>query len=544
MEKPGQCQVLVVGAGPTGLMAAVLLKRAGVDVRIVEHRMEATRESRAFAVQARSMELMQTLGLSDEMLARGVICNSVELHVKGQHYGGIDADMAGAADTPFPYIFMIPQSETEDILIAELERLGGTVERGIEVKGVSQDAHGVTTSMIQSDGAEAEVNSAYVIGADGSRSVVREKSGIGWAGELLPQRFLLADCKVEWPLDHNRFRVFLNGKRIGLFLPLYGKKMSRIMATDLSGSFGAEDASKPAPLDLTEMAEGFTEATGLPVTLSNPVWVTRYRAHHRNVDRYSQGRVFVAGDAAHIHSPAGGQGMNTGFQDVENLAWKLAQVLRGANATLLDSYNSERLPVGHMVVKSTGRLFAAAAGQKGIKAWLRDTVAPFLIRKISRTPAIQRKAFFRISQRNIVYSQSRYVAEGAGLSAGPVAGARAPNARISDASDVFSLLKGYHFTILAFSREPLAQEEMAMLKAKLDALADALPRAQAHLVARAAIGRDASTVFTSDPDAFDRYGVPRGSGKALYVIRPDGYVAWRSAGIDLSGCAEFLKRFS
>lgn len=512
MATPLDCEVLVVGAGPTGLMAATLLRRSGVAVRIVEQRTEPTRESRAFAVQARTLELMRSIGLAETFLSQGVSVDGVNIHVKGRFRGGLDFTRANATDTPYPIILMIPQSRTETILAADCEAQGLTIERGVTVASVEQDAAGATTHITTASG-EQTIRSAYVIGADGSRSVVRQKCGFGWEGDILPQRFLLADCKVDWPLDHDHFRVFMNGPLVGLFLPLDGAKLSRVMATDTSGSFGDEDASRPAPLDLTEMQAGLERAIALPVKLSDPVWITRYRAHHRFTDRYRSGRAFVAGDAAHIHSPAGGQGMNTGLQDVANLAWKLAAVLRGgADEALLDSYDAERRPVGEQVVKSTAKLFATAAGQSGAKAWMRDRIASALLPLISRAPPFQKKAFFNASQRAIAYPRSDYV----GGSAGKVApGMRAPNGPAGGGDALLDRIAGYRFTLLVLSQTPVGP----------------LPNPPANCALQ--------IVHPGSAELFERYGVAEG-GAATLLVRPDGYVAWRGEGVDISGATAFL----
>jgi 2-polyprenyl-6-methoxyphenol hydroxylase-like FAD-dependent oxidoreductase len=520
VTKATDCDVLVVGAGPTGLMAANLLARSGVSVRIIERRTEATRESRAFAVQARTLELMQSIGLADNLIAKGMKADSVNIHIKGKFRGGLNFNLVDAPDTPFKYILLVPQSETEAALATDVETLGVAIERGKEVLNIAQDATGVTTRVRAQDGIESDIRSAYIIGADGSRSVVRTASGIAWDGDILPQRFLLADCKVDWPLDHEHFRVFLNGPLIGLFLPLDGKRTSRVMATDLSGSFDDGDASVPAPLDLAEMQAGLSAAINMPVKLSEPIWVTRYRAHHRFVDRYREGRAFVAGDAAHIHSPAGGQGMNTGLQDAANLAWKIAAVLRGADDGLLDTYDSERRPVGENVVKSTGKLFNAAAGQSAAKAAIRDRVLPFALKIISRARPIQRKAFLGTSQRNIAYATgSIAVASDVGnWSKGPKPGRRAPNAQVSITSDIFSLIAKYTVNVLCFSRTPLSDQE----RSRADAFG-------AHIIGPGA-----------HADAFARYGVDAKMDQGLYVVRPDGYIGWRANVLDFDRCKAFI----
>jgi 2-polyprenyl-6-methoxyphenol hydroxylase-like FAD-dependent oxidoreductase len=531
MTTVGDCDVLVVGAGPTGLMAANLLARSGVRVRIVERRTEATRESRAFAVQARSLELLQSIGLADRFIERGVIARSVNIHVKGAFAGGLDFTRADAGDTPFPFILMIPQSETEALLAADLQALGVTIERGVDCSGVTMDGDGARAALEHADGRTEILRAAYVVGADGSRSVVRQNAGIRWDGELLPQRFLLADCRVDWQLDHDNFRVFLNGPLIGLFLPLKGTECSRVMATDTSGAFGDEDGSTPAPLDLAEMQAGLSAAMNLPVTLSDPVWVTRYRAHHRFVDRYSAGRTFVAGDAAHIHSPAGGQGMNTGLQDAANLAWKIAAVLRGADPALLDSYDGERRPVGEAVVKKTGRLFAASAGQAGIKAKLRDRLLPLILPFISKKKPFQTKAFAGASQRAIAYPADEGLVPTDGIGGkGPRPGERAPDAPWSGDVNLLEALAGYRFTLLALSLDPVDDEACPPLAAAQDSLSKLDPRAEPLII----------DAIPPTSELAHRYGLGERRRRMLYVIRPDGYVGWRSEGWDTAGCARWI----
>ncbi|KTE39331.1 MULTISPECIES: FAD-dependent monooxygenase [unclassified Sphingopyxis] len=531
MTENSDCEVLVVGAGPTGLMAANLLARSGVRVRIVERRGEATRESRAFAVQARSLELLQSMGLADRFVERGVIARSVNIHVKGKFAGGLDFTRAEAGDTPFPFILMIPQSESEALLAADLEALGVVIERGVDCADFTMDAGGVRAELKHGDGRTETLRCAYIVGGDGSRSVVRSGAGIGWDGELLPQRFLLADCRVDWPLDHDNFRVFLNGPLIGLFLPLKGSACSRVMATDMSGGFGDEDGSVPAPLDLAEMQAGLAAALNLPVKLSAPVWVTRYRAHHRFVDRYSAGRAFVAGDAAHIHSPAGGQGMNTGLQDAANLAWKLAAVLRGANPALLESYDGERRPVGDAVVKKTGRLFAAAAGQAGFKAKMRDRMLPVVLPFISKKKPFQTNAFKGASQRGIAYPPggSLVPADGAG-GKGPKPGERAPDAPWPGDGTLYEALAGYRFTLLALSLDPADDASGPALAAAQDALAKLDPRAEPVVI----------DAIPADAALATRYGLGGKRRRMLYVVRPDGYVGWRGTGWDAAACAEWI----
>ncbi len=543
------CEVLVVGAGPTGLMAATLLHRSGVRVRIVDDRKEASRESRAFVIQARSLEIFAQLGLVDTLLGRGVINSGIDFYVGGKHTGGLNYDDVPSLDTPYRFVFMLPQSETEAVLIDDVSRQGLEIERGVKVDGLTQDADGVTTHATALDGRSITIRSAYVLGADGAHSIVRKALGLSFEGAKYAQTFLLADCRVKWPLDHNRFRVFMNRDLIGLFLPLKGAGLSRVMATDphAPAEDGTGNSAGVSPLELPELQAILRQAAQMDVELSDPVWITRYRVHHRGVDRYREGRVFVAGDAAHIHSPAGGQGMNTGLQDAANLAWKLAAVLRqGAEPVLLDTYHAERHPVGAQVVATSDKLFSAAAGQTGWEAIVRDWIAGPLTATISHLTSVQQRAFRTLAEIDIAYGTSRFV-EDANATAfhdhGPAAGQRAPNATTARHREVFDLFTGYHFTVLAFSRQPLEGDEVTNLWIGLDGLRAGTDAVAAHVVARLPFGRDERVEFVETATVFTAYGITPDVPQAIYLVRPDGYVAWRGVGLDVEGCRQFLARF-
>ena len=537
MSDGDRCEVLVVGAGPTGLMAALLLRRQGIDVRIVDRNAQPSRESRAFAVSARTLELFASLGLANALLQRGVINSSIGFHVSGEWIGGLDFDQASAPDTPYRFILMLPQAETEAVLLDALDEGWLAVEREVEVTGLSADADGVRVKAQDATGVATTLHARYVIGADGAHSIIRHALDLRFEGAPYPQNFLLGDVAVDWPLGHDRFRVFVHADRIGLYFPLDGGSMSRVMTTDLR----ADPDEHAAPdLSLAELQDAFQEASCLPVTLSQPQWLTRFRSHHRVVDRYRVGPVFVAGDAAHIHSPAGGQGMNTGLQDAANLAWKLVSVLRGgAPDALLDSYGAERLPVAQDVLRFTNRIFSAAAGQVGWRAWLRDALAPMLVGPASALDVVQDRAFRKFAQIDIAYFPNPAVAECA-KGPSPRPGERAPNAQLTRHRDLFDLLSGYRFHVLALSHRHLSPTEAG-------ALADALARLSGervatHLLARLTVGAHGSVERLERADLFERYGLTAEDAQALLLVRPDGVVAWRSDSIDLPGCTTFLRR--
>ena len=542
--------VLVVGAGPTGLMMATLLRRAGVAVRIVDKGEQQAHESRAFAVHAKSMELFGSIGLADQFLERGLIATGIQVYVDGTQVAGFDFDDIGRDDTPYPFVLMVPQWEIEAVLVDDLARQGVRVEHGVEVTAVEQSAEGVVARARDRDGRLREIRAAYLIGADGAHSVVRKSLGLGFAGAPYPQGFLLADCKVDWPLDHDHLKLFAHGRDVAAFLPLRGRDVSRIIAIvpfDGAGSVVPEAVgSSPATID--EVEHALRAAARIEVALRDPIWVTRYRIHHRGVDAYARGRVFVAGDAAHIHSPAGGQGMNTGLQDAANLAWKLALVLRGrAPTTLLDTYHAERWPVGRKILERTDRLFAAISSQTGWVATLRNALVPFVAPLITRAAPLRARAFHFVSQLGIRYHPSQFVADAPASGAprpwrhGVTAGCRAPNGTIAHGRDVFALLQGYRFDVLALSRRPLAEDEIAAASSALAALETSSGvELRTHLVAHSLIGRDARFIQAESPHVFAVYGIGRRVPQAIFLIRPDGYVAYRSPGLDVDGVRRFI----
>ncbi|WP_157944619.1 FAD-dependent monooxygenase [Mangrovicella endophytica] len=533
------CDVLVVGAGPTGLMAAYLLARCGVSLRIVDRNAAPAQESRAFAVSARSLELFANLGLVDRVLSQGTINERIDFFISGKRAGGFDFDRVEAPDTPYHFILMNPQSKTEALLGEALQEAGVTVERGVEVTALTQDEGCVRAAATHADGRAIEITARYAIGADGAHSIVRKAAGLSFEGAKYPQSFLLGDVAVDWPLDHARFRVFMHGERIGLFFPLQGSTLSRVMTTDLGGSAGNETIG-PEPLELDVLQQAFAQASCQPVTLRDPAWLTRFRTHHRVVDRYRSGRLFVAGDAGHIHSPAGGQGMNTGLQDAANLAWKLAAVLnKGTDDALLDTYESERLPVAREVLRFTDRIFGFAAGQSGWRARARDLLAPAIVGPASEMDAVQTAAFRRFAQIDIHYEESAAVASGG--SDQPAAGMRAPNAQLSRHRDLFDLISGYRFHVLALSRRALEQAEVRPLLAALSSLSG--PGVETHLVARVAGRHQPGVEPVERPDVFDRYGLPDEGAQAIILVRPDGTIAWRGAGLDVEACGRVLARF-
>ena len=331
-------EVIVVGAGPTGLLLAGDLAEAGVAVTVLERRDgKISNLSRAFGVHARTLEQLHARGLADPLVATGAKLDRLRL------FEHIELDL-GRLDTPFPFLLITPQFNVERLLLERALKAGATVETGVDVTGLEQDETGVTVAGRRAD---------YVVGADGFHSAVREAIGEPFPGRSVLKSIMLADVLVtDPPAD----LLAVNGVGDAFaFVAPFGDGYYRVFAWDRR-----TDVTDDVPLTLDEVREVTRRSLGTDLGMHDPRWLSRFHSDERQAPHYRVGRVFLAGDAAHVHSPAGGQGMNTGLQDAANLGWKLAAVLRGAPEALLDTYQSERHPVGRAVLRSSGALIRAA----------------------------------------------------------------------------------------------------------------------------------------------------------------------------------------
>jgi len=520
-----ETQVLVVGAGPTGLMLALELAHRGVAVRIVDTLDAPSPYSRALVVHARSLELFQNLGLETEFLAAGYRAIAVSGYVEGRHVADFGLGDIGAVATPFPFILFISQAETERILEQALVRRGVRVERSTTLAGFAQDDNGVTATLQRGDGSQETLRCAYLAGCDGAHSAVRHGLGLSFEGAAYEQDFALADVRLDWALPRDRLMIFFGRPGLLAVFPM-PQGIHRLIMMVPKGFSDSRQA-----LTLAETATLAQRLSKTELRLSEPVWLSRFHLHHRGVDRYGIGRAFVAGDAAHIHSPAGGQGMNTGIQDAANLAWKLALVIkRQATPRLLESYSTERWPIGQVLLKRTDRLFEiAATGNRWVVA-LRNLIIPRLMPLMGQHSPLRQRLFRFVSQLGVHYRKSPVVLELGEWRAGPRAGERAPDASLYRGHRAISLFEAmcgpeHHVLIFTGTRDgasmPLAdswekRSKMAPFPCRV-------------IVVGRNISGD-SALSDSDGRAHALYGVPEAGG--IYLIRPDGYVGARAPLID------------
>lgn len=369
-----ETEVLVVGAGPTGLMTAGELARRGVKVRIVEKSAERSPLSKALVVQARTLEVMDLIGLADGFVRRGYPAPGLNVGL-GSGKKPVSVGMQGL-DTRFPYLLVLPQEETEEILETRLGEQGVTIERGVEFVGVEQrGADSVVSGVRFHDGREEHIHSRYLVGCDGAHSAVRHAIGLPFEGTTHDYVIFLADVKMESEFVKSRITNFTSRRGFVSVLPFLGE-YSRIFAVD----FAKQDRSSDEELTLVDLQDTVDAIASAKLTMREPRWLTRFRSPSRQVPTNRIGRVFLAGDVAHAHSPAGGQGMNTGLQDAFNLAWKLAMVLRGdAPEGLLGSYYAERHPVDARVQRATDMMLRSFLLRNPVLKAARNVAARALV---------------------------------------------------------------------------------------------------------------------------------------------------------------------
>jgi len=520
--------VLVVGAGPTGLALAAHLRMHGVRLRVVDRLPDRVHESRALAVQPRTLETLAALGVSDTLVARGNRAVRLQVHVGGRTTR-IPLFDIGLDDTAYPFLLFVSQAQTEAVLGEHLTRHGVTLERGVELVAMQDVGDAVTCRLRDADGTEEAVRARYVVGCDGAHSTVRHLAGIGFHGAAYPQAFVLADLDADG-IEPGDAHVYLSTHGPLLFFPLGHLTDWRLLA------MRPRDADPPVGgatrTDLQALADSHT---GGAVTLHEPVWATDFRIHHRAAEHYRAGRVFLAGDAAHIHSPAGAQGMNTGIQDAGNLAWKLALVIRGRGSPgLLDTYEPERAPVGRAVVRFTDRAFTAATSTHSGVRLLRTRVGPLVLAVATRAHGARALAFRTVAQLRVSYRRAPRAAVGTGSWRGPRPGDRLPDAlvlRRGRTTRLHGVLDGSGFHLLLWDPGVTCPPALAT------AVADRYPGIVT--VHRLGPRRSGNELEDLTGHLARRLGL-RATRSAHLLVRPDGHVAERG-GADLRDLRTYLE---
>lgn len=404
--------VVIIGAGPTGLVLALWLTRLGVRVRVVDKTAEPGTTSRALAVQARTLELYRQVGLANAVIAGGRQMEAVNLWVAGKKVAHAVFGEMGTGLSPFPYALIFSQDEHERLLIERLAAEGIAVERQTELAGFEQTVDRVRARFTRADGSTDECEAAYLAGCDGARSAVREGLAIGFPGGTYHHVFYVADVAARGAAMNGELHAAFDRTDFLAVFPLKEDGRARLIGTVRPDAGHQDDG-----LSWNDVSTRVIEWMRIDVTRVH--WFSTYHVHHRVADQFRKGRAFLLGDAAHIHSPVGGQGMNTGIGDAVNLAWKLAAVLRGrAPASILDTYETERIAFARRLVLTTDEAFTGVTSNGAIARVVRLHLLPLVLPRLLAFAPIRRFMFRTVSQTAVHYRASA-LSEGR---AGPVHG--------------------------------------------------------------------------------------------------------------------------
>lgn len=579
--------VLIVGAGPTGLMLANELAAFGVSLRIVDKAPVRSDKSRAIVVQSRGLELLDRHGLGRALVERGTVGQGIDIHVYGRHAASLNMGDFDFKDTAFSDTLLASQTDTEDLLETHLLQKLGPDHRGIErpatIRAIVADDDGVDVELMHGEDSERSeetenVRCRYVVGCDGAHSSVRHAANIAFEGDTYLQSFLLCDAHIRnWPdRPVGRTQMFWDKGFVTLLPYAESKGIVRLIACrPLPADAAAEARAQQEQPTLETFQQFFADTAHFhgenTPQLVDPVWVTAFRLHHRVAAAYRSGRLLLAGDAAHIHSPAGGQGMNTGLGDATNLGWKLAAAVRAARSnkattsalgltdTLLSSYNAERRPVGERLLKTTDKMFIAATTATPFFVWLRNTVLNWVAPLVVRVRRRREQIIGSMNQLRVRYRHSPVVGTAHGWKGVVRGGDRAPDGKVvlagDDKKEVSHLLEhlwqrgkgitSYHLLLFTgtpsssfFSSARATAAATAATTKSIVAAAESasttlvpagLDATVAHVVAGSAaqaeafVEQEQRSVFV-DKDAYlhGRYGFGSRPGYAL--VRPDGHV--------------------
>lgn len=475
-------EVLVVGAGPVGLALAAELARRGVHSRIIDQSVGPSTTSKAIAIQPRTLEIFRQMGLVDEVIARGFMVGNGNFYMNGRPLARVDFH---ELDSPYGFIVDLPQNETEEVLLEHLSRHGLKVERDTRLLRLEQDAEGVSCDVAHAEGSETIVAS-YVVGCDGAYSTVRHTLGLKCSQSAVAEHLILADVEVDWLYPHE-LHMFLHAEGFLVCFPLAAGRYRLIAEVTDEATV---DATHTPKATLERFREIIRRRADADANISGVTWLAGFRIQHQVAEEYGIGRVFVAGDAAHVPSPAGGQGMNTGIQDACNLAWKIALALQGrASDDLLDSYSAERAPVGRDMVALSDSL-----------GHLQVQGLPNLIQQISEI--------------GIHYRDSPIVAQDWCGDGGPRPGDRAP---------LVEGLNGTAHHLLLFTGD---QPDME----RLEKVRSLMPKGWVYpsLITKREVKWSDPLIFDDDGSIHKKFAA---MSSCMYLVRPDGYIGYR-------GCPE------
>jgi 2-polyprenyl-6-methoxyphenol hydroxylase-like FAD-dependent oxidoreductase len=516
---PLSTDVLIIGAGPTGLMLANQLGRRGIRAAIIDRHSGPAQQTRAMAVHARTLEIYSKLGIAQRAIELGLPGTGANLWSRGRLRARIPFTGMGNGLSAFPYVLMLGQDDNERILGDHLRHWNMDVLWNHELVALEQAPNHVTATIKGPDGRATTVTAAYVAGCDGGRSAVRELNGIQFVGAAYEHSFFVADTVATGPMVANELNVFLYRSGFHLYFPMHGTDRWRVI-----GILPTVLQDKPS-LTFEDLVPSLLAEASPDLAFKSCSWLSTYRIHHRCTERFRAGRCFLAGDAAHVHSPMGGQGMNTGLQDAYNLAWKLALVVSGrADSALLDSYEAERAPVAHRLLETTDRAFQAVISDNWMASMFRTQIIGRVAGLAMTLRRVQQRAFRTVSQIGIAYRESPLSQTLPGTDAKPPqAGDRFPWLHLRwDAnaapSDLFERLDDTRFNLLVIGQPAPTRDQLGC--------GDLL---QIHEV-------------PSNADNVAALARVEIAGPAYYLLRPDGHIGLVGGRFNAPALKEWFER--
>lgn len=509
-------EVLITGAGPTGLTAAICLTQLGIKCLIIDKKSEPVKTSNALGVQPRTMEIWEKLDLADKALSQGHLVNGVNVCSNKKILGHISLK---GMDSTYSYVLTLPQAQTEKMLLEKLTQLGVTVQRNMELVSLSEHAQGVDVECLDKNGNKSTLQVKWVLGCDGTRSKVRELLKIPFIGKDLSQHFVMADLPIKGNIVQDHMYGFWTQDGVMAIFPM--KNYSRLIAEVSNDPQFSQIKGNP---DFEVFKTLIKKRSNFDINLENPLWTSSFWIHEHVVNQYASQRVFLLGDAAHEHSPVGGQGMNTGIQDAYNLCWKLAFVEKNyADQKLLKSYEEERLPIAKVLVQETTK----ATNIIVTRSLFLKTLRLLALKCVTLFPFLQKRMAKVMSELEINYSASHFVEETEGWSGGIAPGWRIPLCTIHEKEKIISLQKKLatdKYTMIVFTgKEDLSKNEVfsfiESIKNKYSHLIDVLVVSK-----RGQNSENDKIIYDHKGIFYKKFAV---SEPCFYLVRPDQYVGFR-----------------